>query len=285
MKNELTILVTGASSGIGREVTISLAKEGHKVLAGIRSKADKINLEKISKNIIGVYLDVAFAESIEKAFLYVLKKTDKIDCIINNAGIAIAGPMEFMPIDMLKEQFDVNTFGPVAVTQKFLPLMNEGKIINISSMSACGIIPFIAPYAASKAAMDILFYSLSLEIDNPNIKIVSIKPGVIKTPIWNKSVKKALNLYKYLPQQALEKYKNEIELLKASAKTNDIKGIHPKQVSKLIIKIIRTKKPRPSYTVGLKAFLLMQFVKLPCSIVYFLVCFLLRRKKTNYCSR
>ena len=90
--------------------------------------------------------------------------------MINNAGIVIAGPIELLDIKKLKEQFDVNTFGAIAVTQKFLPLLKDGKIINISSMASHGLFPYISPYCASKRAMDILFNSFALE-NKDNIKV------------------------------------------------------------------------------------------------------------------
>lgn len=266
-----SVLITGASSGIGKEIAVRLASEGYKVFAGVRSKTDKFNLEKISKNIIGVYLDVTKPDSIDKAYWFVLKKTDGLCAIINNAGVAIAGPMEFLPIDKLKEQFDINTFGAIAVAQKFLPMINEGKIINISSMSATGIFPFIAPYAASKNAMDILFNSLLLEFKNPRVKIVSIKPDVIRTPIWEKSIKSAESYNNYLPTAAMTKYQKEMNVLLKSAKKNDLNGLAPRKVSDLVVSVLKSKNPKLSYTVGFSAWLVVLFAKLPKRLVNFLV--------------
>ena len=168
-----TILITGSSSGIGRETAIRLAKAGHKVFAGVRRKVDKQELEKLNPNITGVYIDITNPASIDKAFWFVLKNTKKLDVLINNAGIVIAGPVELLDIKKLKEQFDVNTFGAIAVTQKFLPLLKDGKVINISSMASHGLFPYISPYCASKRALDILFNSFALE-NKDNIKVISI---------------------------------------------------------------------------------------------------------------
>lgn len=266
-----TVLITGASSGIGNEIAVTLAKEGYKIFAGIRTKADKIRLEKISKNISGVYLDVTCQESIDKAFWYVQKKTDGLDAIINNAGIGIFGPLEFLPIDKIKEEFDVNTFGALAVTQTFLQLMPKGKIINMSSISSCGVIPFMSTYGASKATMDMLFNNLLVELNNSDIKVVSIKPGPIKTPIWDKSIKNAEDYHKYLPQEALNKYRKEINIVLKKAEINAKTAVGAHKVAELVLKILKSKKTKLSYTLSFKDSLLMLFAKLPLKFVNYIV--------------
>ena len=157
----MKVLITGASSGIGKETAILFANNNYKVFACVRKKSDKYKLEQIHKNIHGVYLDVTYSQGIEKAFWYIMKQTPKLDALINCAGLAVAGPMESLSVKRIKEQFEVNTFGTISVIQKFLPLMTEGKIIYISSMASSGIFPFLAPYCASKRATDILINSLS----------------------------------------------------------------------------------------------------------------------------
>lgn len=273
-----SVLITGASSGIGKEIALKLANEGYLVFAGIRKKSDKFSLEKLNKNIIGVYLDVTNESSIDKAFWFVIKKTDSLYAIINNAGIAIGGPIEFIPIKKLKEQFDVNTFGAVAVAQKFLPIMCEGKIINTSSIASSGIFPFLAPYCASKRALDIMFNSLQLEFNNPRIKVVSVKPATIKTPIWEKSLKYNFEFLKELPSSCIEKYKKEMNLIERNAYTSSEKGESPKKVADLVSKILKMKNPKPSYTLGVDAFLIMLFAKLPQNIVNFFVKHVLSKK-------
>lgn len=273
-----SVLITGASSGIGKEIALQLADEGYLVFAGVRKKSDKFILEKRNKNIVGVYLDVTSNSSIDKAFWFILKKTNSLYSIINNAGIAVGGPVEFIPVKKIKEQFEVNTFGAIAVTQKFLPMMSEGKIINISSMASTGIFPFVAPYGASKRALDILFNSMGIEFKNPSIKIVSVKPGTIKTPIWDKSVKNNSEFFQELPTACLEKYKKELNLLERNAYNSNEKGERPEKVAKLVSKIIKTKNPKASYTVGLDAFWVVLFAKLPLNIVNFFVKHFLSKK-------
>ncbi len=266
-----SVLITGASSGIGKEIAILLAENNFRVFAGVRKKSDKFNLEKINKNIIGVYLDVTSESSIEKAFWYVIKKTSSLCAIINNAGIAIGGPIEYIPVKKIKEQFDVNTLGPIRLTQKFLPLLTDGRIINVSSMASTGIFPFVAPYCASKRAMDILMNAFELELCNNEIKVISIKPGTIKTPIWNKSLKNNFEYLKDLPEGQVDKYRKELNLIEKNAITNSESGESPINVAKVVLKALTSKNPRASYTVGKDAFWVVLFAKMPQGFVNFIV--------------
>lgn len=273
-----TILITGTSSGIGRETAIRLAKDGYKVFAGVRRKVDKQELEKLNTNITGVYIDITNPASIDKAFWFVLKNTDKIDVLINNAGIVTAGPIELIDIKKLKEQFDVNTFGAIAVTQKFISLLRGGKVINISSMASYGIFPYISPYCASKRALDILFNGFALE-NKDKIKVISIKPAAIKTPIWNKSIKKAHENFEEINDAAKEKYFNELSYLEKNAHLNNTKGIEIYKVVDKIIEVIEKKDPKSSYNVGFKATFVDLFSKLPQDIINTIIKLKLKRIK------
>ena len=277
-KNPQTILITGASSGLGRETAIRLAGEGHKVFAGVRRKIDKEEIERLSKNITGVYIDSTNHASIDKAYWFILKHTEKLDILINNAGIAIGSPVEFIDLKKLKEQFDINTFGAVAVTQKFLPMLKNGKIINISSMAASGIFPFVSAYCASKRALDILFNSLMLE-NKDNIKVISVKPSSVKTPIWNKSVKAARACYDELNDEAKNKYAKEMLMLSEKALENNEKALEPFVIVDKIVKIVNAKNPKPSYNVGLQAIAADFLSKLPLGLTNSIVKAGLKLKK------
>lgn len=263
-----TILITGASSGIGKETATLFAEKGYNVYACVRKKRDKYNLEKISKNIHAVYLDVTNMNGIDKAFWYVFKKVSKIDALICCAGIAVAGPMESIPVKRIKEQFDVNTFGAIAVIQKFLPLVENGKIIYVSSMAASGIFPFLSPYCASKKATDIMLNSLSNEYKNNNVKFVSIKPGCIMTPFWNKSISSNAPVFEHSSEKQKNKYEKEMDFMFQNAKRNNYRGTKPVEVAKTIYKAVSTKNPKLSYTVGFDSFVTMLFAKiLPQSFI------------------
>ncbi len=277
-KSVKTILITGTSTGIGREIALKLAKEGHKVFAGVRRKIDKNELESLNPNIKGVYLDITNPSSIDKAFWFVIKNTEKIDVLINNAGIAVAGPVEILPVKKIKEQFDVNVFGALNVTQKFFPLLKNGLIINMSSLAATGLFPYIAPYCASKRALDILFNNLMLE-NKDNIKVVSVKPAVIKTPIWDKSIKKARENFDLASDISKKKYEKELSYMITHSEKNNHRGLDPYFVVNTVEKIINSKNPKPSYNVGFASSCADFVSKLPQTIINLIVKLKLKKIK------
>lgn len=267
------ILVTGASSGIGRQTVVELAKESNDyiIFATIRKREDKALIERVSKNVKGVYLDITNKTSVLKALKFITSKTKVIDVIINSAGIATAGPLELLNINDIKSQFEVNTFGPLFLIQTFLPILNKnGKIININSMAQTGIFPFIAPYCASKRALSIFLNALNIELKNDkNIKIVEINPGVVQTPIWQKSIQACFeNLKKANNKTVLNSYQNELNILKNNAQKNETKGLFAIDIAKLIIKIIKNKNPKTRYNIGLDSHFAFFVSKLlPCELL------------------
>ena len=270
------ILITGASSGIGKETAVSLAKKGNLIFAGVRKKSDKTVLEAMHSNIKGVYIDVTAQASIEKAFEFVKKHTVKLDVLINNAGIAVAAPIELISLKRLKEQFMVNTFGAITTVQCFLPLLQNARIINISSIASTGLFPYISPYCASKRALDILMNSFYLENKN-NIKVISIKPASIKTPIWIKSIQAAESEFLSCDEEKINKYKQDFELMKKYAFISNDKGINVEQAVKIIEKAIYAKNPKSSYDVGFSSTIAQLVAKLPQDLINKIVSYKLNR--------
>ncbi len=276
------ILITGASSGIGRQTVIELSKESNNyiIFAAIRRREDKTLIERVSKNVIGVYLDITNKTSILKAFRFITSKTKVLDVIINSAGVATAGPLELLNINDIKSQFEVNTFGPLFLVQTFLTILNKnGKIININSMAQTGIFPFISPYCASKRALSIFLNALNIELhNNKNIKIIEINPGVVQTQIWKKSVQACQeNIKKSNNPDLINCYQNELNILKANALKNETRGLFSIDIAKLIIKIIKNKNPKTRYNIGLDshfAFLISKL--LPCELLNKLIKFKLK---------
>ena len=282
MKNqaEKYVLITGASSGLGKETAQKLAKEGYKIFAGVRKQEDKESLEGLNSNITAVFLDVTSDESVNKAFETISALTDKLYALVNNAGIALAGPVEYIPVDILKQQFDVNVFGAIRVAQKFLPLMKnqEAKIVNISSMASYGIFPFISPYCVSKRSLDMFFNSLLLECKMPDLKVISIKPGTVRTPIWDKSLAVCEKNMEFLCEEGKKKYEKEFDFLIKNARKNNDEGLLPKDISNLISKILKCKNPKLSYNIGNDSFAARMLSLLPQKVINALVKYSLKKR-------
>lgn len=236
-------VITGSTSGIGKELVNLFAKTGDNlVFAGYRSK-DKLPAIRC-ENVKYFYIDMNDDNSIVSAGEFIKSQVCKIDTLINVAGSVIAGPIEKIEINRLRNQFDVNVFSHILFTQTLMPVLKSSKIINISSMSSFGNFPFISPYCASKRSLDIFFNALELE-NHENLKVVSVKPGVIATPIWEKSVNSNM---KYFSE--CEGYEKELNFLKSNALKNSAKGLEVAKVAQLIQKIDNSKNPKASYTIG-----------------------------------
>jgi len=258
--NKKTYVVTGSTSGIGEGLTKALS-ENNIVFAGFRRKECEEELKEISPNIIPFYIDYADSSSIKPAIDFIKSKTDKIDGLFNVAGCVVAGAMEHISVDELKHQFDVNVFAALELSQGLLDLLEDGKIINISSMSSFGIFPLIAPYCASKRCMDILFNLMQLEFKR-NIKITSVKLGVVATPLWGKSIKENEKVF-----DKCSEYSKEMTFMVKNAKQNETKGLSIQKVVSEIIKIDSKSNPKPSYTLGFDAKVSEIFSHLPLSVI------------------
>lgn len=255
-----TYVITGSTSGIGKALLEALVKDNI-VFAGYRNEKYAKDLERIGA--IPFYIDMEKKETIARAAAFIKSKTETIDTLLNVAGCVVAGVMEKLPVDNIRKQFEVNTFSHLDFTQRLLPLLNNAKVINISSMASFGIFPFVAPYCASKRALDILFNAMSVE---SGLKVVSVKPGVIATPLWDKSIelnKDAIN--------NSQDYDKEMKYMVANAKKNGTKGLSVNKVVNLVLKVDKMNNPKPSYTVGFDAKIAEIVSKLPQDIINILI--------------
>lgn len=255
-----TYVITGATSGIGNSLVKEFAKDNI-VWAGYRNPEKSADLQKISENIIPFYIDMTKSETISAAAEFIKSKTAKVDTLINVAGCVVAGAVENLDINELRRQFEVNTFSHLQLTQQLLPLLEHGKIINISSMSSFGIFPFISPYCASKRALDIIFNSLEIETGG-RVKVISIKPGAIATPLWEKSVNENSGCIKND-----KTYEKEMNFLAKNALKNGTSGLDVQKVVSAVVKADKAGNPKSSYTVGSDAKIAELFSRLPQSLV------------------
>lgn len=211
MKSKLgkkIVIITGASTGIGFDATKTLSKQGFFVMACARKDQDLDRLRDLSENVLAIRLDVNDPEAIRKVAIdnkEILDQASSVN-LINNAGIAVAGPIEALDVSEFRRQFDVNFFAVISVTQAFLPWIRKtkGRILNISSVSGLSAAPFLGPYSASKFALEALSDSLRRELASFGVKVILIEPGPIDTPIWHKG----------LGDQNESKSKMNLEILK-----------------------------------------------------------------------
>ena len=199
------VLVTGASSGIGRAVVGELVRRGFTVFGTIRRRDDAASLAALGAT--PVTLDVTDAATIAAARAQLERALagQPLAGLVNNAGIPAAGPLELLPLDELRRAFEVNVVGVVAVTQAFLPLLKaaRGRIVNISSLAGRAALPFLGPYAASKFALEAISDSLRRELWPFGIDVIVIEPGNIQSKIWDKVEAMDLTRYRGTPYEAV----------------------------------------------------------------------------------
>jgi NAD(P)-dependent dehydrogenase (short-subunit alcohol dehydrogenase family) len=249
------VVVTGASTGIGEATVQWLARLGFHVFAGVRREEDGDRLKALdSARIEPLLLDVTDGRAIEVAARRVAERTGGggLAGLVNNAGIAVAGPLEYLPIEDLRRQFEVNVLGQLAVTQAFLPMLRpaKGRVVNMGSISGRLAAPFLGPYAASKFALEALTDALRVELQPWGLHVAIIEPGSIDTPIWNKGIEAANTLEAGLSSIALAHYEEAIACVRETASEMGERGISPAAVAKVVAHALTVKRPKTRYVVG-----------------------------------
>jgi NAD(P)-dependent dehydrogenase (short-subunit alcohol dehydrogenase family) len=244
------VLVTGASTGIGYAVSALLASEGFTVFAGVRNAADFDRLGAIA-GVAPVQLDVTDAEQIRDAAHIVHASGEQLRGVVNNAGIAVPGPLEFLPVDELRRQFEVNFFGAIGVTQAFLPMLrsSKGRIVFISSISGQIASAFVGAYSSSKFALEAAADVLRMELRGSGIRISVVQPGNVDTPIWNKGRGQKDSLLARAPQ-VRDYYGKHLDALASLSESQKRTGIDPVIVARIVLHALTAKKPRARYAVG-----------------------------------
>jgi NAD(P)-dependent dehydrogenase (short-subunit alcohol dehydrogenase family) len=204
-----------------------------------------------------VLLDVTDAGAIELAAKEVGAAVGEsgLAGLVNNAGIAVSAPLEFVPMEDLRKQFEVNVFGAVAMTQAFLPLLRraKGRVVNIGSIGGRNAQPFLGPYAASKSALAALSESLRRELRGSGMEVVLVEPGAVATPIWEKGEVAADALLARLPAESERLYGASIEKLRAVAKKLSAGAAPPEAVAQAVETALTSPRPRTRVLVGTEA--------------------------------
>ena len=249
-----SVLITGASTGIGEACALYMARQGWRVFAGIRKPKDAQRLAKMHKNITPVRVDVTKPTEIKTAMAAVRKKVGKLGLqgLVNNAGVAVAGPMEFLDVNELRQQHEVNFLGQVAMTQSALPLLRVGKgrVVNISSISGRVTSPFLVPYSSSKFALEAFTDGLRRELRPWKLHVASIEPGPIATPIWGKALEGAATTRSKLPRQAEALYGPAMQRMLKRAEAAAQRGVPPEAVARAAMHALASRWPRTRYPVG-----------------------------------
>lgn len=249
---ESAILVTGASTGIGFATALLLAREGYIVFAGVRTENDAERLRAAHSNIRAVLVDVRRRSDVSAALTGIEQSDAPLFAVVNNAGIAVAGPLEYLPLDDFHRQFDVNVFGALAVTQAALPLLRRtrGRIIFMSSVSGQIAPPLLGPYAASKFALEAMADSMRMELAPFGIFVSVVQPGNVRTPIWEKGRREKEELAARMPAQARANYGDAIDNLVRLTEREEQTGIDPDVVARTVLTALRARRPRARYPVG-----------------------------------
>jgi NAD(P)-dependent dehydrogenase (short-subunit alcohol dehydrogenase family) len=250
-----TVLITGASKGIGEACALHLDTLGFHVFAGVRRDEDARALAaRGSTRLTPIRLDVTDSDQIAAALETIRGAVGPagLDALVNNAGVALGGPLEFLPLAEIRGVFEVNLFGVVAVTQAFLPLLRQahGRIVNVSSVSGRFATPFLGPYSASKFALEALSDAWRVELAHWGLKLVLIEPGATRTPIWETSLARAERLAEAYPPEAHALYGKV--LARVSERTREIaaRGVPVDRVARAVGRALTARRPRRRYPVG-----------------------------------
>lgn len=261
LTQQKVILITGCSSGIGLETAIECAKAGHKVFATMRDLNKSEELEKRKdleqlKNIEIIKLDVSSNNSIEIALSTIIKKTNKIDVLFNNAGFMIMGSLEDLSVNEIQKQIDTDLLGPIYLTKNVIPHMrnnNQGLIINMSSIAGKIGFPLSSAYSISKFGIEGLTESLRRELVTKNINVCLIEAGIVNTKFFEN-----MNTAKF---SSTSVYAKDTQMMKIVIdKIKKEKWTEPIDIAKKVIEIIKENGKKCRYVVGDDALYLIDFV-------------------------
>lgn len=248
-------LVTGASTGIGRACALRLAREGWHVFAGVRRAEDGERLvDGASGAIEPVLLDVTDEQQVASVFATVTDTVGRsgLRALVNNAGVALGGPLEYLPTDRWRAQFEVNVFGQITVTRHAMPLLrrSRGRLIFIGSNSGRVAAPLMGPYTSSKFAIEGIADTLRLELHGSGIDVVVVQPGAIRTDIWDKGRSQIDELQEVMPPEAFDTYAPLIAGIKAGIDNSERTGAAPEAVADVVMRAVQARRPRTRYQVG-----------------------------------
>jgi len=255
MAGKGSIVITGASTGMGEHCAVGLAKLGYRVFAGVRKAADGDALVKQAPSgLEPLIIDVTNEAQTRAAAAEVERKLGgaPLTALWNNAGISVNAPIEFIPLDDLRRQLDVNVIGQVAATQAFLPLIRKakGRILITGSIGGFFTTPMLVPYCMSKYAMEAMADGLRRELRPFGVEVVLLEPGGIQSKIWEKGISESEMFLKNAPPQMMEVYGWLVRALQRLAPQMEKRSKPPQEVLDCVVRALESPRPKTRYRMG-----------------------------------
>jgi NAD(P)-dependent dehydrogenase (short-subunit alcohol dehydrogenase family) len=249
------VLVTGASRGIGLATARLLAQHGHRVFAGVR-KPDSVSalVEEFPGAVVPLTVDLNEPGTYRAAAGEIAEQVGAAGLagLVNNAGYAVPAPLEFLPLEELRAQMEVNLVGQLGVTQAVLPLLRaaRGRIVNVSSIGGLVAGPMLGAYHVSKFGLEAMSDSLRRELRHLGVDVVVVEPGTVRTDIWATGRNHADALLAALPSQVTELYGHLVDRVRADAAGAGERGVAPEVAAATIVRALTRRRPRARYLVG-----------------------------------
>lgn len=249
------VLVTGTSTGIGEATALHLDELGYRVFAGVRREADAESLrERGSERMLPVILDITDESRVETVVdeIRSIVGPAGLHGVVNNAAIAVGGPIEYLPLEYWRRQLEVNVVGLVSVTRLAMPLVRDalGRVVLVGSIGGKIATPMLGPYAASKFAVEAIADCLRMEMADFGISVSLIEPGHTRSAIRTKGIQMIGDLEEQLPAEALERYRPRLERIRSGLEAPTDYGTDPLVVARVIARALKTAYPKPRYAVG-----------------------------------
>jgi NAD(P)-dependent dehydrogenase (short-subunit alcohol dehydrogenase family) len=250
-----TVVITGASTGIGRASALALDRKGFRVFAGVRKEVDGDALRHAaSENLTPVYIDVTEQESIAAMVALVADEVGHAGLagLVNNAGTTLPGPVEYLEMDAFRRQLEVNLVGPLAVMKALLPLLvlGRGRVVNVTSAGGKVGVPMMAPYVAAKHGLEGLSDVLRLELDQLGVGVSVIEPGFVATAMSGKLERDVAEAVDSLPEAGRSRYGGQLAAMADTISTHAARGSKPDVVADDVVRALTSKKPRTRYPSG-----------------------------------
>ncbi len=242
-----SVLITGAGSGIGLATAKLLAARGFRVYGGVRRPEDAKALEALG--VVPLFLDVTREEDLIRARASL---GGELFGLVANAGIAVAGPLELVPVSAFREALEANVLGAFATVKAFLPLLraSQGRIVLMGSVSGLVALPLMGPYAASKFALEALADALRVELLPFGVRVVLVEPGSVATPIWERSLRRAEAYLEPPPPGTEGVYGRYLEVARGLAEGSAKRGLSPERVAEAVYRALTEPRPRARYLVA-----------------------------------